>query len=97
MERRPHMSDNEEFVWRPQAGPQTAFVHCTWADEILFGGARGGGKTDAALGRLLIKALQYKRGMKGIFFRRTMPELEDVISRSHEIYSHFAKYNETRK
>lgn len=42
------MQDSEkefEVSWRPQPGPQTAFVHCTFADEIFFGGARGGGKS----------------------------------------------------
>lgn len=84
-------------VWAPQPGPQTAFIHCTWADEILFGGARGGGKSDAAIGKLLIKALQFESGMRGIFFRRTLPELEEIIQRSREIYAPFAKYNETKK
>ena len=34
-----------ETIWQPQAGPQTAAIHCE-AYDLLFGGARGGGKTD---------------------------------------------------
>jgi hypothetical protein len=77
---------DQEITWRPQPGPQTAFVHCTFADEIFFGGARGGGKTDAALGKLLIKAITYGKGMKGIFFRRTYKQLEEVMIRARELY-----------
>jgi hypothetical protein len=90
------VSKTQEVTWRPQAGPQTAFVHCTWADEVFFGGARGGGKTDAALGKLLIKALQFGKGMRGIFFRRTYKQLEEVILRAKELYSqHGATYKES--
>jgi hypothetical protein len=86
----------KEISWRPQLGPQTAFVHCTFADEIFFGGARGGGKTDAALGKLLIKALQFGKGMRGIFFRRTYKQLEEVILRAKELYpQHGAVWKET--
>jgi hypothetical protein len=35
--------------WVPLPGPQTEAYHCL-ADELLFGGAAGGGKTDLALG-----------------------------------------------
>jgi len=33
----------EEVIWRPQPGPQTAFVNCP-VEEIFYGGARAGGK-----------------------------------------------------
>lgn len=88
--------DKQEVTWRPQPGPQTAFVHCAWADEIFFGGARGGGKTDAALGKLLIKAVQFGSGMRGIFFRRTYKQLEEVIMRAKELYRlHGAAWKES--
>lgn len=75
-----------KITWSPQAGPQTAALHCLWADEMLYGGARGGGKTDLAIGKLLLKALEYGSAMKGIFFRRTYKQLEEVISRAKELY-----------
>jgi hypothetical protein len=52
--------------WWPQAGPQEAFVNCWHISEILFGGARGGGKTDACLGKLGIKALRYGASFNGL-------------------------------
>ena len=90
------MSDKErEYSWRPQPGPQTAALHCTWADEMFYGGARGGGKTELAIGKLLIKALTFGRGMRGIFFRRTYKQLAEVILRCHELFpQHGGKWNE---
>lgn len=76
---------NVNVVWAPQAGPQTAFVHCP-IEEILFGGSRGGGKTDAALGFMAIKCMKYGKHHRGIFFRRELPQLDAVIARSQEIF-----------
>lgn len=75
-----------DVIWRPQEGPQTAFVHCP-VPEILFGGSRGGGKTDGVLGRFALKAAKYGRGVKGIMFRRELPQLDAAIVRSHEIFA----------
>jgi hypothetical protein len=50
------------------------------------GGARGGGKTDACLGKLGIKALRYKQAFNGVFFRKEMPQSDDLIERAKEIY-----------
>ena len=71
-------------------------MHCTFADEIFYGGARGGGKTDCALGRLLIKCLHIGKGVRAIFFRRTYKQLEEVIGRAKELYEpHGAIWKET--
>jgi hypothetical protein len=78
-------------VWEPHAGPQTALFQMP-ADFILYGGAKGGGKTDA----LLIMAVRDydKPGYKAILFRRTFPELErHIILRSHELFSGIGQYD----
>ena len=94
LESRPDKKKNQEFTWRPQAGPQTAFVHCP-VDEIFYGGARGGGKTDAALGKMIIRCLQFGKGERGIFFRRTYKQLEEVMLRARELCPpHGAKWRE---
>ena len=54
--------------------------------EVLYGGARGGGKTDGVLGKYALKARRYGRNFNGIFFRRELPMLDDAIERSQEIY-----------
>ena len=85
------------IVWSPQEGPQAALVHCP-VEEIFFGGSRGGGKTDAAIGFCAIKSLKYGRQHKAIFFRRELPQLDAVIARSKEIYEPLgATYNESKK
>lgn len=73
------------MAWRPQAGPQKALVDCPFP-EILFGGARGGGKTDGVLGKFALKEMRYGRGFNAVFFRREMPQADDLIERAKEIY-----------
>lgn len=75
----------EKVAWRPQAGPQHAFIKCPFFD-VLFGGARGGGKSDACLGEFALHAIKYGRAARGVFMRREMPQADSLIDRSHEIY-----------
>ena len=60
---------------------QEQFIEST-ADETLFGGAAGGGKSYAQIIDALIYALKYP-GSKQIIFRRTFPELEMSLIRTH--------------
>jgi hypothetical protein len=71
--------------WSPQPGPQKALIDCPLT-EILFGGARGGGKTDGILGKWGIKATRYGRGLNAVFFRKEMPQQDDLIERAKDIY-----------
>lgn len=82
-------------VWQPQA-KQAAFM-ARWEDEALYGGAAGGGKSDALVAEALrqVDIPHYR----GIIFRKTFPELVDLIDRSHEIYKPSfpkAKYNDSK-
>lgn len=72
-------------VWAPQSGPQKALIDCPYP-EVGFGGARGGGKTDGVLGKWGIKAIAYGRGFNAAFFRKEMPQQDDLIERAKEIY-----------
>jgi hypothetical protein len=74
-----------EVAWRPQPGPQQALLSCPVPD-VFFGGARGGGKTDALLGDFAVHAGRYGSASRGVLFRRTYPELEEIERRSREIY-----------
>lgn len=77
----------EEYgiAWQPQEGPQARLITCPIFD-VLYGGARGGGKTDGLLGDFSFHAAEYGKHAKGIIFRKTMPEFEEIIARSKEMY-----------
>lgn len=87
-----------EYVWRPQHGPQHALVKCP-IFEVFYGGARGGGKTDAMIGGdWPHHARKYGHHAKGIFFRRELPQLEAAIARSKELYYRLgAEWHEQKK
>jgi len=92
--------DEPEIVWQPTP-KQSDFLECD-EFEVLYGGAAGGGKSDA----LLIDALCLQHGgldnpnHRAILFRRSFPELRDLIGRSLELYQEIdpdASYNQTEK
>lgn len=56
-------------------------------EDVFYGGARGGGKTDGLLGDFLGHAHLYGGNARGILFRRTLEELVQVVDRSREIYA----------
>lgn len=91
------MPDGRDYAWEPQRGPQTAFVTCP-IFEVFFGGARGGGKTDAALGEFLNHADLYGEHAIGLMVRRSLKQLSETIERSRQIYlSMGAKFSEQEK
>jgi len=84
-------------IWSPQPGPQTAFLKCP-VFEIFFGGARGGGKTEAMIGDWISHSFQYGEKSEGLFIRRKLVELKEVISRTHKIFPKLgAKWKEQDK
>ena len=54
------------------------------ANEILYGGAAGGGKTDWIVVRPLARV--HQRGFRGLILRENFTDLGDIIERSHELY-----------
>lgn len=76
----------QQVVWYPNPGPQTALIACP-IEDILYGGARGGGKTGGMLGDFLQHAATYGRHARGVFFRKTMAELEEVQRQAIELYT----------
>lgn len=67
-------------VWLPLPGPQT-MAYQSKADELFYGGAAGGGKTDLLLG---IAATHHRQS---IIFRRIFPSVRGIIERSREIFN----------
>lgn len=72
-------------AWRPQPGPQWFLLSCP-VEDVFFGGSRGGGKTDGLLGDWLGHAGRYGKNARGIFLRRTYPEIEEVERRASELF-----------
>lgn len=83
-------------VWAPQEGPQEALVACP-IEEVFYGGARGGGKTDGMLGDWLSHSGEYGEQAVGCFFRRTYKQLSEVIARARILFIPLgATWNEQR-
>lgn len=71
---------NKTARWIPQSKPQwLAFL--SRADELFYGGAGGGGKSDLLLG------LAGEAHKQSIIFRRVFPNLRFLIERSRQIYN----------
>lgn len=75
-------------LWEPQPGPQSLAIAAQFVDELMFGGARGGGKSDFLLGDFL-QDIHQGALWRGIIFRRSYPELEELITRAREMYAPF--------
>ena len=89
---------NTPIAWAPQPGSQEIFLTCP-IRECLYEGTRGPGKTDALL---MDFARDVGRGLgadwKGVLFRRTYPQLKDVIDKSLRWFPRIfptAIYNQT--
>lgn len=93
-----HLADAAQTVlWAPQPGPQTLLIECP-CNEVFYGGARGGGKTESSIGDWLIHQAQYGENAAGIFVRRKLSQLSQVITRTQKLFHKIgAKYNVQQK
>lgn len=78
--------DGKPILWQPTQ-KQSEFLSAS-EDEVLFGGAAGGGKSDA----IIVDALGAGFGgfsnprYRALLIRRTFPQLREIIDRSRIIY-----------
>ncbi|WNO49104.1 terminase large subunit [Achromobacter phage ehaak_LB5] len=71
-------------VWRAQEGSQELFLSSP-VRETLYAGTRGPGKTDALLMDFGQHVGQgFGAEWRGILFRQTLPQLDDVIKKSRK-------------
>lgn len=83
---------------RPQPGPQFDAIQADWCPELFFGGARGGGKSIYLLMDFLQDVPTYGAAWQGVIFRRTYPELQNLILQSHAMYPQTgAEWREQKK
>lgn len=73
------------IAWKPQEGPQSAAIRAAFVDELFYGGAAGGGKSDFLLGDFLQDVFQ-GAAWQGVLFRRSYPALDELVHRSHQIF-----------
>lgn len=86
----------QTVIWSPQPGPQEALIACP-VFEVFYGGARGGGKTEASIGDWLEHSGRYGEHAIGVFFRRKFKQLEEVVARTKVLFHQLgAKYNEQK-
>lgn len=85
----------ERIAWAPQPGPQTAAIACP-VEELFYGGARGGGKTDFLLGDWAIHASKHGADANGLLIRRTLTEFTEIERRALKLFAGLATYNATK-
>ena len=76
-------ADDPITIWEPQP-KQAAFITCP-ADDVGFGGARGGGKSDAVPADFADHEEKYGEAAIGIAVRRERTQLVELIERSRQI------------
>lgn len=79
---REELADPEKIIFKPT--PRQVLFLAAEEDEVFYGGARGGGKSYA----MLVDPLRYceSKNHRALMLRRTMPELRDMIAKSHMLY-----------
>lgn len=88
-------SNSTELIITPT--PKQLLLITAPVEEVFFGGARGGGKTEGMLMTILKHMLDYGPRAKCLFLRASYPELEDVIKRVREHYARAGRWNTVPK
>ena len=82
--------------FRPQPGPQVAFIKAPF-DAVIYGGARGGGKSYATLGEFWLHAERHGPAARGLMVRKTREDLKDTIDVATLMYGSAAQWQEQKK
>ena len=83
------------IIWTPNP-KQIEFMR-RWEDEALYGGAAGGGKSDALVAEALRQV--HIPHYKGLIIRKTFPQLAELVDKTLNYYTRAfpkAVYNSSR-
>lgn len=72
-------------IWKPNPGPQEEVLRRSAEFEILYGGARGGGKTDA--GQVWLTDYVDDPRYRALVIRKNADDLSDWVDRATRMYS----------
>lgn len=79
-----------EVVWTPIPNSSQVFALDTRADETLYCGSRGPGKTEIQLARFRrYVGLGYGKYWRGIIFDREYKNLDDIVAKSEKLFYKF--------
>ena len=90
------MTETEKKVLWAAQPRQARALACPY-EECFYGGAKYGGKTDFLLMDFWSHQREWGAASRGVLFRRSYNELEDIITRSRELYHSSAEFSETKK
>ena len=82
--------ENKTALWYPQSKKQWLAV-LSQADELFYGGAAGGGKSDLVIGMAI------ELHHHSVIFRRVYPNLKEIMRRAREIIGSDAGENKSDK
>ncbi|MDH3291556.1 MAG: hypothetical protein OEO20_11495 [Gemmatimonadota bacterium] len=82
------LEEGQRLLWKPISKRQVELLRST-EDEVFFGGAKGGAKSEAVLMKPL-KQVHLER-FKALILRQTFPEVQELIDRSHRYYTDMAE------
>ena len=82
--------------FKPQPGPQVLFIKAPF-DVVVYGGARGGGKSFASLGEFWLHAEKHGQAARGLMIRKTREDLKDTIETAQQMYGTAAVWNDQKK
>ena len=89
--------EDGSFFFLPLPTQQELFDVPDSIFEVFFGGAVGGGKTDAIIAFPIVRRWHENSNFKGLILRPTCPQLEkEIVPRTRDLYAKFGgKYNST--
>ena len=75
----------KKILWGANSKPQEKFLLCD-EFEVLYGGAKGGGKTDALVMKMTTPEYINHPRYRGLLLRRTYPRLQEILDRTSFYY-----------